>query len=262
MATYSPLKMPPTLAACISPTADHTIPLGLSLSPDGKFLIIALRNKIVEVCCCYYHHLQYLNFLTCDLCVQVFRLVDGTWRPFAIYAERLLFRQNIEYDSISAVAWHPTNPFHFIVVYSKGRIFSAHFSEDRVRVRPLVPQHFILTGFYLKSMWTDSTIDLARSLNESTTLFLRQICFNDEMTEMSGVSGNKILTFSSPWSRCQIYFNIFLLTNSGTGNGIERISLYGQDVLNTSIPDGYPEVIFSSYIEKHELLLVYPLGLL
>lgn len=39
------------MATYLTPTASQTVPLRLSLSPDGEYLAIALRNNVAEVCC-------------------------------------------------------------------------------------------------------------------------------------------------------------------------------------------------------------------
>lgn len=49
-------KMPPAMAAYLTPTAAEGIPLILSLSPDGGYLAVALRNNVVEVRRCRYSH--------------------------------------------------------------------------------------------------------------------------------------------------------------------------------------------------------------
>lgn len=65
--------------------------------------------------------------------MQIFNLVEGTWRSFAIYDERLIFRHNLEYDSICAISWHPTEPFQLVVVYTRGTVYGVLFTENGVR---------------------------------------------------------------------------------------------------------------------------------
>lgn len=58
-------------------------------------------------------------------------------------------------------------------------------------------------------------IDLSRSLKKSTTLYLREVCFDNQATEMSAVFDDKILTFSDPWSGWRLYSDpVCLLTNA------------------------------------------------
>ncbi len=49
-----------------------------------------------------------------------------------IHNERLLYRRNMQYESISAISWHPTRPFHFIVVYTRGTVFGVSFAANGV----------------------------------------------------------------------------------------------------------------------------------
>lgn len=49
-------------------------------------------------------------------------------------------------------------------------------------------------------------IDLSQSLNRRMTLFLREVCWNDQAAEMSAVFGDReVLTFSDPWSQYHYY---------------------------------------------------------
>ncbi len=53
-----------------------------------------------------------------------------------------------------------------------------------------------------------------------------------------------------------------LSDKASIGGEIERVSVYGMKSLFAMIPDGYSDVMFTSYIAEHVLLLVYPLGIL
>ncbi len=117
-----------------------------------------------------------------------------------------------------------------------------------------------------KEIWTESTLDLSLALNKSATLFLRGVCLNEEATEMSAVFGDKeVLTFSDPWSKCQLCSELgcsLIMMNACLEGEIKRISVYDLKSLVAIIPDGYSDVIVTSYIAEYVLLLVYPLGLL